>query len=384
MTLYHVLAALVCLALWCNVVARGQPTSSPSPQRWPEEKANAWYAKQPWLVGCNYIPAYAINQIEMWQADTFDLNAIEKELALAKGLGFNSIRVFLHDLLWEQDAKGFLDRADQFLAVADKHGIGVMFVLFDGVWDPDPKLGKQRGPRPHTHNSGWVQSPSRDLLKDRARREALAAYVKGVIGHFKDDRRVHAWDIYNEPDNTNVNSYGANSRTKTELPDKEQLALALITKAFAWAREANPSQPLTAGVWSGSWKSLDAMTPMARFCVEHSDVISFHSYAPLEEVKSRVADLRRQFNRPLLCTEYMARPAGSTFETILPYFKEQKIAAYNWGFVDGKTQTIYPWDSWRKSYTGEPPVWFHDIFRKDGKPYREEEVKLIRKLTGAT
>jgi hypothetical protein len=376
MTLFHCLVvAVACLALCCNLVSGAERS-----ERWSEQKANDWYAKQPWLVGCNFIPSNAINQLEMWQPESFDLATIDKELALAKGLGFNTVRVFLHDLLWERDAKGLLDRIDQFLGVADKHGIGVMFVLFDGVWDPDPRLGKQRDPAPHVHNSGWVQSPSRDILKDPARHSNLAAYVKGVIGRFKGDRRVQVWDIYNEPDNTNVNAYGSNSKTKTELPNKPELALALITKAFAWAREAGPSQPITSGVWAGSWKTLDAMSPMARFCAEQSDVISFHTYTPLAETKGRVDDLR-QFNRPILCTEYMARPAGSTFEAILPYFKEHKIAAYNWGFVDGKSQTIYPWDTWQKQYTAEPPVWFHDIFRKDGKPYREEEVKLIRSLT---
>ncbi len=377
MTNFHCLVVFACLFLCCNLVAGAEKS-----ERWSEQKANDWHAQQPWLVGCNFIPSSAINQLEMWQADTFDLATIDRELALARGLGFNTVRVFLHDLLWEQDAKGLLDRVDQFLTVADKHGIGVMIVLFDGVWDPDPKLGKQREPKPHVHNSGWVQSPSRDVLKDPSRRDALAAYVKGVIARFKDDPRVQVWDIYNEPDNTNAIAYGANSKTKTELPNKAELALGLITKAFAWAREANPSQPITSGIWSGNWKSIEAMSPMARFCAEHSDVISFHSYAPLNDVKNRVEELR-QFNRPLLCTEYMARPAGSTFETILPYFKEQKIAAYNWGFVDGKSQTIYPWDSWQKQYTDEPPVWFHDIFRKDGSAYRAEEVELIRSLTGA-
>jgi hypothetical protein len=379
MTPIHCLLFIACFAFCCSLVSGAE-----TPQRWSEQKANGWYAKQPWLVGCNYVPAYAINQLEMWQPETFDLATIDKELALAKGLGFNSVRVFLHDLLWEQDAKGFLSRVDQFLGVADKHGIGVMFVLFDGVWDPDPRLGKQREPKPHTHNSGWVQSPARDVLKDPSRHQSLAPYVKGVIGRFKDDPRVQVWDIYNEPDNTNLNSYGVKSKSKTELPDeqKKAMALALITKGFGWAREVNPSQPITSGVWAGSWKTVDAMSPMARFCAEQSDVITFHSYQPLADVKARVEELK-QFNRPLLCTEYMARPAGSTFETILPYFKEHKIGAYNWGFVDGKSQTIYPWDSWTKSYTAEPPVWFHEIFRKDGSAYRPEEVKLIRELTGA-
>ena len=372
MTLQYMTLA-VCALSCCRIASAGGIAEQ---SRWPEEKAWRWHAEQPWLVGCNYVPSTAINQLEMWQADTFDLETIDRELALAKGLGFNSVRVFLHDLLWDQDAKRFLDRVGRFLDVAGKHDIGVMFVLFDGVWDPEPKLGIQRGPRPGVHNSGWVQSPSRDVLGNAHRHDALADYVKGVIGHFKHDRRIHAWDIYNEPDNTNVIAYQS-----TELPNKAEMALALIQKAFKWAREADPSQPITSGVWNGNWSHLEQMTPMARFCVEQSDVITFHSYAPLAEVQKRVEQLR-QFNRPLLCTEYMARPPGSTFALILPYFKEKKIGAYSWGFVDGKSQTIYPWDSWTKDYNAEPPIWFHDIFRRDGTPYDSNEVALIRKLTG--
>ena len=370
----------LCLVLAACLLACSGVAFAADPQaakRWSEEKANAWYARQPWLVGCNYVPSNAINQLEMWQAETFDLATIDRELALARGLGFNSVRVFLHDQLWEQDSAGFLKRVEQFLDVADKHGIGVMVVLFDGVWDPHPRLGRQRDPKPRVHNSGWVQSPSQDVLKDPARHDALAAYVRGVVGHFRDDPRVQVWDVYNEPDNPNASAYG-----KVELPNKAEMALALIRKAFAWTREANPSQPVTSGVWSGDWSSVEAMTPMARFCVEQSDVITFHTYTPLAEVRPRVEQLQR-FNRPLLCTEYMARPAGSTFETILPYFKEQKVGAYNWGFVDGKSQTIYPWDSWTKQYTAEPPVWFHDIFRRDGQPYDAKEVELIKSVTGA-
>ena len=106
--------------------------------RWTPEQAHAWYAKQPWLVGCNYIPSNAINQLEMWQADTFDPATIDRELGWAASLGFTSVRVFLHDLLWQQDREGFLKRLDQFLAIAERHHIGVMLVPLDGVWDPQP------------------------------------------------------------------------------------------------------------------------------------------------------------------------------------------------------------------------------------------------------
>src|SRR3712207_2356557 len=137
--------------------------------RWSEERANAWHQKAGWLVGANYAPGYAINQLEMWQADTFDPAAIDRELQWAEDLGFNSMRVFLHHLLWEQDKEGFLKRMDQFLEISDKHKIGVMFVLFDSVWDPNPKLGKQREPQKGLHNSGWVQSPGKEDRSEERR-----------------------------------------------------------------------------------------------------------------------------------------------------------------------------------------------------------------------
>jgi hypothetical protein len=344
--------------------------------RWTVEQAADWARAHPWLVGCNFIPSTAINQLEMWQADTFDLPTIDRELGWAQELGFNSVRVFLHDLLWTQDQEGFLRRMERFLDVAEKHKIGVVFVLFDSVWDPKPQLGNQRAPRPRVHNSGWVQSPGAEVLKDPARQLQLAGYVRGVIAHFKDDRRVHAWDVINEPDNTNGSSYG-----KLEPPQKPDLALRLTRKAFTWARESEPSQPLTSGVWQGDWSG-DRVAPMVRFQLDASDVISFHSYDSLPKLQHRVAALRR-LGRPLLCTEYMARPQHSTFEAILPYLKEQKIGAYNWGFVAGKTQTLYPWDSWQHPYDSEPPVWFHEILRGDGSPYDANEVSLIKRLTAA-
>src|SRR6187455_2063217 len=83
--------------------------------RWTIEQANAWYAKQPWLVGCNYSPRTAINQLEMWQAETWDPQTIDQELGWAHDLGFTSVRVFLHDLVWKNDRQGLLRRMDKFL-----------------------------------------------------------------------------------------------------------------------------------------------------------------------------------------------------------------------------------------------------------------------------
>ena len=372
-TLLALPAVIATLALLCPAaLAR---------ERWTADRANAWQRDTPWLVGCNYGPAYAINQLEMWQAETFDPAAIDRELSWAEGLGFNSVRVFLHHLLWEQDSQGFLGRMDKFLEVADKHHIGVMFVLFDSVWDPNPKLGRQHPPVQGRHNSGWVQSPGAADLANAARHKLLEEYVRGVVGRFKDDKRVHAWDVWNEPDNMNGNSYGPGN-LKQEPANKHEMVLPLLGKTFEWARAADASQPLTSGLWLGDHKADPAkLIPIEKVQIERSDVISFHSYGKLDDMKQWVENLRR-YGRPLVCTEYMARPMGSTFQAILPYLKEQKIGAYNWGFVAGKTNTIYPWDSWQKPYAAEPKVWFHDIFRTDGTPFDPKEVDFIRGVTG--
>lgn len=272
------------------------------------------------------------------------------------------------------------ERLESFLKTAHNHGIGVMFVLFDSVWDPNPMLGKQRNPQQGLHNSGWAQSPGATDLRNRSRHALLEAYVKGVVGRFKGDSRVQVWDVWNEPDNMNGNSYGKNNLNQ-EPADKLDYVLELLPQTFAWARAAGATQPLTAGVWQGDRKAdPNQLNDIEKVQLEQSDVISFHCYDGLDDLKIWVNNLR-PLGRPLICTEYMARPNGSEFDPILGYFAEQKIGAYNWGFVAGKSNTIYPWDSWQKPYAAEPPVWFHDIFRPDGTPYRQAEVDYIRGVT---
>ncbi|RXS97169.1 cellulase family glycosylhydrolase [Silvibacterium dinghuense] len=344
--------------------------------RWTQQQANDWYAKQPWLVGSNYIPSNAINQLEMWQAESFDPQENDRELGWAEAIGMNTMRVFLHDQLWQQDPEGFKKRIDTFLAIAAKHHIRPVFVLFDSCWDPNPKLGPQHPPIPGVHNSGWVQAPGAAALEDASQYPRLKAYVEGVVGAFAKDDRVLAWDLWNEPDNGNDSSYG-----KEEPKNKTELVLKLLPQVFAWAREENPTQPLTSGIWQGDWSSTSTMSPMARVQVEESDVISFHNYGWPEEFEQRITQLE-QLHRPLLCTEYMARGAGSLFETILPIAQKHHVAAINWGLVAGKTQTYLPWDSWQRPYVVEQPtVWFHEVFHTDGTPYRKYETDLIRRLT---
>ena len=200
-----------------------------------------------------------------------------------------------------------------------------------------------------------------------------------MVKAFGTDPRVLGWDVWNEPDNMNTNSYGS-----TEPKNKIDLVLALLPQVFAWAREAGAGQPLTSGVWKGDWSSDEKLSPMERIQLESSDVISFHNYDSAAEFEKRIRWLQR-YHRPILCTEYMARGNGSTFEGSLPVAQKYRVAAINWGFVAGKTQTYLPWDSWQKPYVDrQPTVWFHEVFKQDGTPYRQAEVDLIRKLTAAS
>ena len=344
--------------------------------RWSEARATDWMIKQGWIVGCNYCPSNAVNQIEMWQEETYDPQQIDKELGWAASLGFNSVRVFLHHLVWEKDGKAYLERIDNFLSIADRHGIRAMLVFFDAVWNPFPQLGTQPTPKNNVHNSGWVQCPGFDILNTPSRHDSLKGYVESIVRRFQKDKRVLIWDLFNEPDNMNLASY------KDDDYDfhKAELSMALLKKTIRWVRDINPDQPITMAPWKDDWSCTSKLAALDNYMFSHSDIISFHWYENRDSMKERILHLKR-YNRPLMCTEYMARPFGNTFQEILPLFKEHNVAAYNWGLVAGKTQTHCPWDSWNKSYTEEPELWFHDIFREDGTPYKQDEVEFIRSIT---
>ncbi len=356
-----------------------EPTLKEVAQRWSKEKAWEWYDQQPWLVGANFNPSTSINQLEFWQEDTFDPETIDRELKWSADLGMNLHRVYLHNLLWEQDSVGFLKRLDDYLKMADSYGIKTMFVLLDDVWHPIPKLGKQPEPVPHVHNSGWVQAPGAEILGDTTRHDELKGYIKGVTKKFATDDRVLVWDVYNEPDNV----AGQPGRASLEVKNKHDYSLALLKKVFQWTREVNPKQPLTTGIWRGNidhWGNLDSLPALDRYMIENSDVVSFHAYdGDMNDVQKKI-DLLKNYERPLLCTEYVARGTGNTFESVMPILKENKIAAINWGFVSGKSNTIYPWKSWDSTFTTEPKIWHHDILRQDGTPYSQEEVEFIKAI----
>lgn len=322
--------------------------------QWSLEQANAWYQEQPWLVGCNFIPSTAINQLEMWQWQTFDGDRIDLELSWAADLGFNSVRVFLHDLLYAADPAGLKTRMRSFLNIAFLHGIRTVFVLFDDCWNQNPKLGMQPDPIPGVHNSGWVQSPGTQKVLDPSTWDVLQDYVVDVLSTFGQDRRILMWDLYNEPGNNNLG----------------EQSLPLLQAVFRWAQAVRPDQPVTAGLWAN-------FPELYRFQYDSSDVITFHCYEDAESLEKQI-QLLQESGRPVICTEYMARTRNSRFETHLPIFKRLRVGCFNWGLVSGRTNTIYPWGSPKGA--PEPEVWFHDIFRQDGTPFDPQEVEFIRAI----
>jgi len=325
---------------------------------WSIEKAQEWGKAQPWLRGSNFTPSTAINQLETWQAESFDPATIDRELGWAESIGLNCMRVYLHHLAWEVDKEGFKKRLNEYLGIADKHGIKTIFVFFDDCWNPTYQAGKQPDPKPGIHNSGWVRDPGDLLFSEPEIIGVLEAYVKDVLTSFRDDKRIVIWDLYNEPGNSD---YGNKS-------------LPLLQKAYEWGREVNPSQPLSSGIWKNSLKELNG------FQAANSDIITYHNYSDVNNHQVMIDSLKR-YNRPLVCTEYMARKNNSLFSTIMPMLKEQNIGAIIWGLVSGKTNTIYAWSTPMPDGS-EPALWFHDIFRKDGTPYLKDETDLIKQLTG--
>ncbi|MCD6304219.1 MAG: cellulase family glycosylhydrolase [Planctomycetes bacterium] len=365
-----------CAAAMVVALLLAGAVSSAATGRWTVQQAERWYAARPWLVGCNYTPRTAVNQLEFWQAATFDANTIDQELTWAEGIGFNVVRVYLHYIPFKQDAEGFYNRIEKFLGICRKHGIRVMFVLLDDCWDPNPTPGPQKPPRPGVHNSRWVQCPGAKILSDPRRHAELKPYIQGVIRRFRDDKRVLCWDIYNEP-----GAYAGTRYPTADVKNKAKFSAMLLAEAFDWARQVSPSQPLTAGLWSGGWSDPNKLSPISRLCIERSDIMTFHCYASPRVFRGRAESVLK-YHRPVICTEYLNRYSGCTFQAVLPYMKAKRIGAINWGLVAGRIQTQYPWSSWKHPLPAEPKVWPHDLLRPNGRPFDPAEVELIRRLTG--
>ncbi len=342
-------------------------------ERWTSQQANEWFAKQKYRAGVNYIPAYAINPIEIWSAETFDIKTIEKEFSLMQSIGFNAVRVFLNDLVWNDDPDGANARLEQFLAIADKYDIGVMIVFFTHGGKDGAKLGKQPNPK-GTHNSGWVKQPDMATFSDKAKWGRLEKYVKNVISKFANDKRILVWDIYNEPGNIKSEHVvgGKGKLTKEQIKELEKLGIDFIKETAKWARECNPSQPITYGRWTNRLGKEYIEIQYAE-----SDILSYHCYGSVMNNLALINQMKK-LNRPIMCTEWMARHLGSNFNPILGFLKNNDIWSFAFGFVAGKMETWRPWPAIDKPSTNG--IWFHDIFKANHTPYDPTEIEYIKNV----
>jgi len=320
--------------------------------RWSEKQIWDWYKQNDWFSGVNYIPSNAINYTAMWDKTSFSPDLIEREITLAKSIGFNCVRVVLQYAVYADDPKYFLNTVDKFLAICDKHGIKVMPALFDDCAfgaNTDPVIGKQSEPLEGWYAWAWSPSPGHSMVNDPRTYPKLEGYVKEIITRFKNDKRVFVWDLYNEP----------------------SISFQLVKNVFAWARQVNPTQPLTVF-------SFEDLKEQNDFVLANSDVITFHCYDTKEKTAAYIERFK-PYNRPIICTEWMNRPAKSTVEDILPLFRELNVGSILWGLVNGKTQTNLPWGFRPRKLPYLGP-WQHDLFRPNLEPYDAREIELIKSL----
>lgn len=329
-------------------------------ERWSREKAAAWHRAHNWQMGANYVPSNAVNDVEMWRRDTFSPDLIRKELQWAADAGMNTLRVFLSYHVWKQEGEVFLAHFEEFLTIAHSCGHTVMPILFDDCafdYGADPVYGPQPDPDPNRHNGRWVPSPGFAAADDPGERPSLKAYVDAVIGRYREDPRILAWDLYNEPGNT--------GRQAESLP--------LLIEAFRWARALSPVQPLSSCIYTYEEDWLGMNTVIARL----SDIINLHSYVSPEVTKAYIEAAEKASGRPVIVSEWLHRPFGNTIQSLLPWFHEKKIFVWQWGLVNGRTQTWLNWDT-SKNADNDTSPWQHDILRADGTPYDPEEIRLLR------
>ena len=345
-------------------------------QRWSREKAWEWKRNQPWWRGCNYMPANCANRIDMWQELDCEKHfaAADTELALARKIGFNTIRVILEFVVWDQDHDGFMARLERFLDLAHRHGIATMICFGNDCTVPksdpnsSPHLGPQHydwgyhGGRRKSQHGSYRGQTGYSLLDEPETRERFFAMVAEIVAKYARDPRVNVWDLFNEPGNNN----------------RDELSIPHVKRIFEVARACAPDQPLTTGVWSSRELEVE------KLAIELSDVISFHCYAPFPVMVEKIAQLR-SYGRPLMNTEWLNRIGNNDIREIFPLFFLEGVDCWMWGFVAGLYQTYEPWENyWRMVEEGRFPAefditrWQHDLIRPSLRPYDPREIEIIR------
>lgn len=324
----------------------------------------------------------------MWHRDTFDSQSIAKELSWASGIGFNAVRVNPHFLVWKNDRDGLFERIDCFLTLASQRNIRTVICPLDdcGFGGFEPEYGRQLGPLPGVHNSRAVASPGRAAVMDRSIWPDIEKYIRDIVRSYRDDNRVLFWDLYNEPGNRMLFNTHGYAEYDVGLLGHSQSLMALC---FEWARAESPEQPLTVGAWLTPLPTSDELpyqSSIDQQALAMSDLITFHAYTDSAR-NSAFIDFLASYNRPMACTEWMARNVDSRITDQLPMLKRRDIGCFQWGLVKGRSQTNLPWPTDLLKQLGQSElscnrdIWFHDLLDEQGRPYDETEIDVIRALT---
>ena len=373
-----------CLFAACMAMVFMSSFAAPRTGPWTKEQAWEWYNAQPWIRGCNYMPASAANRYDMWQVWDCErrFEEMERELALAESIGFNAVRIIIAEdngfAVWCEDHDGYMRNLERFLALCGKHKIRAIMCLGNDCSRPKPLWSVPKpGPQPYDigYHGGRKQSQHGSFpgmigyisADDPELRPKFFKMCGEVMEKYKDDDRVLFWNIWNEP--------GNNGRGKVSAP--------LVKEMFELAWKIGVKQPCAADVWNGKLEpNLETAEGVA---AAWSDIISFHCYSPLPSQIAYVKQLKEKFGRPMLNTEWLARIRGCDVQDCYPYFAQENIGCTCWGFVAGKYQTYEPWEGmWRrveKGYRGyKMTKWFHDLFRPSLRPYDPEEIDVIKNV----
>lgn len=341
--------------------------------QWTPEQAWEWYNTQPWIRGFNGYPSNCVNRIAMWQKYNHEEVAkqIDYEFGLAEELGFNAVRCFIQFEPWYYEHDSFMANLEEYFTMADAHGIRVMLVLgndctvaksrFKPAVFGEQKIdwGYHSGIKGGQHAGDYTEA-GYQLLDDPEIGPKYFDMVDEFAKKYGQDDRLQIWDIWNE--------YGNSHRGKMSLPALLQFADIL--------RSNRVKQPITAGPLN---------TPELRDpCHELSDIISFHYYGPNEGVIPMIEELRERWERPLLNTEWLNRIGRNTVDYQFPLYYLERIGSYNWGLIQGYSQTFEPWGGYYiRQSKGEEldlTLWQHDLYRFNGLPYIPAETKLIRRF----
>ena len=350
--------------------------------KWSKERAWEWYNAHPWIRGCNYMSADCVNRIDQWQALHFEerFRTTEEELKVMQELGFNSVRIILEYVVWKEEHDSFLERFERYISLLDKYGISAIVVLANDCMPPKtelwemPYIGEQKfdmgyhGGKKHSQHGAHNGPAPHFYLDNEESADDYFKMVREIVTLYKDDNRILMWDVFNEPGNS----------------QRSGITLPILKRMFEVVRGVNPSQPLTAAAWCCNKNCVFDM-PEDVYCLENSDIITYHNYGKYEE-HIRVIKYLKQFDRPLINTEWLARCTGNTVFDNFPLFYLENIGCYNWGFVAGKYQTfeahnsLWDWYYREKNADIDLTKWFHDLYRPSYRPYDPKEIDLIKKF----